>query len=166
MELNMDEHSNEVVSGIRTALSTQILIQAKQHESDKYITVGAIKSFTIKQTRNIETRTEYDEQGKLQTILVPTHTIITLEIIRAVFDGLSLPEAFGSNYRFIDEQKWPFDVKVITNNITNGQNDILVDTFYNCWFKSFSAPIKADDYLILENATMLCEGMTSERQQN
>ena len=146
----------------RTNLSTNIVIEAQIHDGS-YIAVGAIKQFHISQHRNVTRQMTEDEHGYLRETLVPGNTIITLDIQRVIFDGLSIPEAFGRGFRSIQTQTLPLTIRMVDHI---DAVHTTTTTFHNCWFTHMSTPIQADDYIILETASMVCERMSTDHHNN
>lgn len=148
----------QVSAEISTTLSTQIIITS-QHTGGAYYPVGAIKSFNVVQNRNIIN--EIQDDGSVA--LSPGQTEIIINVERTIFDCLSLPEAFGCGFIHIQSQRFPFNIQVISTDILNGKTFGVTTTYHNCWFSNMSTPIKADNYMIVEHATIWCEFITAER---
>jgi len=159
---------SRLTSSISTSLSTQIIIQVEMSDGSVE-PVGAVKSLSEKQSRGLARIVEIGTDGVIE--IVPNKaTEFTLSLERTVFDGLSLPEAFGRGFRNIQSQRFPFNIQVIDVNAadvdaqgTVGKNSTVVTTYHNCWFNSTSTPIKADDYIIMQSADVWCEFITTTR---
>ena len=153
---------SRLTSGISTGLSTQILIHVNLPDGT-VDTVGAIKSLTEKQNRGLARIVEIGTDGVIE--IVPNKaTEFSISLERTVFDGLTLTEAFGRDFRNIQSQRFPFNVEVIDTSSavvnSNGDvdpNSVVVTTYHNCWFNSTSTPLKADDYIIMQSAEVWCE---------
>lgn len=152
----------EVVSAVNFAeadilttlsTSTQIVIQAQTENGN--VPVGAVKSFEVVQNRSFEQLEVVLPDGSTGYELVPGPTDIKIYLQRTVFDGLALPEALGCSFRSIAAQSRPFDVQVFT--IDDESAKTTTTTYHNCWFSRMATPVKADDYVIIEEATVLCE---------
>ena len=141
-------------SSISTGLSTQIAIKVGLN------TVGAIKRLSITQNREIMVSEEIGTDGIVESH--PVHAAkIELTVNRIVFDNLRLTEAFGRGYINIQAERIPFDIQVIDKSNSKLDNDALVHTFHNCWFKNYSPTYDTDNYIISESATLSCEKVTS-----
>lgn len=157
-----------LTSSISTGLSTQIIIQVEQPNGPP-ITVGAVKELTEEQTRGLMRIPEIGTDGIIE-IVPKAPTEYTLRLTRTVFDGLSLPEAFGRGFRNIQSQRIPFNIQVIDLSAgivdaqgVAGKDTVVVTTYENCWFASTSTPYKADDYIIVQTAQVWCEYISSVR---
>jgi hypothetical protein len=168
MAVNYPSTGSTLTSGISTALSTQILIQVEMPDGSN-VKVGAVKELTESQTRGLARIVEIGTDGVIE--IVPNKaTEFEINLTRTVFDGLSLPEAFGRGFRNIQAQRTPFNVQVI--DVSAGvvdsagavdKNTTVITTYHNCWFNRTSTPIKADDYIIITQATCWCEFISSTR---
>ena len=155
-------------SNIATGLSTQIVIQVELPNGG-VIDVGAVKSITEEQTRQLARITEIGTDGVIE--IVPNRaTEFSLNLERTVFDGLSLTEAFGRGFRNIQSQRFPFNLQMIdvsggavdSNGVVD-KNSVVITTYSNCWFTRTSTPFRTDDYVIMQSANVWCEGIFSSR---
>jgi len=159
---------SRLTSSISTSLSTQIIIQVEMNDGSVQ-PVGAIKSLSEKQSRSLMRIVEIGTDGVIE--IVPNKaTEFSLSLERTVFDGLSLPEALGRGFRNIQAQRFPFNIQVVDVNASivdasgaAGKDSTVITTYHNCWFNSTSTPIKADDYIIMQQAEVWCEFITSIR---
>ncbi len=159
---------SRLTSSIGTGLSTQIIIQVEMADGSVE-PVGAVKSLSEKQNRGLARIVEIGTDGVIE--IVPNKaTEFSLSLERTVFDGLSLPEAFGRGFRNIQAQRFPFNIQVIDVSAgivdaqgSAGKDSTVLTTYHNCWFSSMSTPIKADDYIIVQNAEVWCEFISSLR---
>lgn len=153
-----DKMTDEIpeLKEIRTTLSTQIIIQAQLNDGT-YAPIGAIRKLNVTQDRKVVVKEVKDNNGEIQKKLVPEDVITMLHPERTVFDKLSLPEAFGCDFNTIDDQKIPFNIQVIW------AEDKVVVTYHNCWFTHLSMAIRADDYIIYETASLVCESVSAEK---
>jgi hypothetical protein len=151
----------------KTTLSTQIVVQAQGFDG-KYCPVGAIRGFNAKQERAFEIVKRRNSNGELFDHLMPGLVSITLNVHRMVFDGLSLTEAFSCGFRAIAAQQKPFNIQVIELDSAwmKDEKGAVITTYHNCWFQSYNTPINAEDYIIIEEAVLICEKQTSERIKN
>lgn len=159
---------SRLTSSISTSLSTQIIIQVEMNDGSVE-PVGAIQDLTEKQQRGLARIVEIGTDGVIE--IVPNKaTEFSLSLGRTVFDGLSLPEAFGRGFRNIQSQRFPFNIQIIDVNaaVVDAQgaaskDSTVITTYHNCWFYSTSTPIKADNYIIMQQAEVWCEFITSVR---
>jgi len=131
--------------------------------------VGAVQELTESQNRGLARIVEIGTDGVIE-IIPNKATEFELTLNRVVFDGLSLPEAFGRGFRNIQSQRFPFNLQVIDINAgvvdaAGGvnKNSTVVTTYHNCWFNRTSTPIKADNYIIIQQATVWVEFISSTR---
>ena len=145
-------------AGTSTGLSTSILVQVDGRN------VGAVQELKVTTSRNIERVRELGLDGFLEA--VPNQpTEVNLDITRIYFDRMRLPEAFGRIFKNIQHQRIPFNVTVFDFSGQDPKNNSLapedvspdVTTFHNCWFKQYSYPYTARDYIISETAAVVCE---------
>lgn len=142
-------------STTHTGLSTQIIILVNNDP------VGAVQTFSIKQSRQLRRVTEIGTDGTIE--IVPTRaTEFTVDLSRVYFDGLSLPEGLARAFRNIHSQRIPFDIVVIDQFSGTG-DDAIITTFHNCWFASLGKDYKTDDYVIVENCSVWAEYLSETR---
>jgi hypothetical protein len=140
---------------IRTGLSTQIVIMVNNEP------VGAVQSFQETQNRQLKAITEVGTDGIIE--LVPSQAARTsLTLRRVAFDGLSITEAFARGFRNIQAQRLPFDIVVI-DQFTGTEDDAVYTTYHNCFFERIGKTYGSDDYVILEDATVQVEYISSTR---
>jgi len=140
---------------IRTALSTQIIIMVNNEP------VGAVQSFQETQNRQLKAITEVGTDGIIE--LVPSSAARTsLTLRRIAFDGLSITEAFSRGFRNIQAQRIPFDI-VVVDQFTGTDNDAIITTYHNCFFERIGKTYSSDDYVIVEDATVQTEYISSLR---
>ncbi len=159
---------SRLTSSISTTLSTQIIIQVEMNDGSVE-SVGAIQELTESQNRGLARIVEIGTDGVIE--IVPNKaTEFELSLTRTVFDGLSLPEAFGRGFRNIQSQRFPFNIQVIDVSAgivdaqgTASKDSTVITTYHNCWFSRTSTPIKADNYIIMQTATVWPEFITSVR---
>lgn len=159
---------SRLTSGISTTLSTQIIIQVEMADGS-IVPVGAIQSLSEKQSRGLARIVEIGTDGVIE--IVPNKaTEFTISLERTMFDGLSLPEAFGRGFRNIQSQRFPFNIQVVDVSAaivdasgTAGKDTTTITTYHNCWFNSASTPLKADNYIIMQSAEVWAEFITSTR---
>lgn len=149
-------------AAISASLSTQIIIKVQAHDNE-YYAVGAVKKFHVIQSRAFRKEEVEQEDGTFSLELIPGPTETIIELERTVFDGLTMTEAFGRGFRSITSQSEPFNIQVETIEYINKYNQSTITTYHNCWFSHMSSPIKADNYIILEKATVLCEHISTQR---
>lgn len=142
-------------SNISSGLSTQITIKIGM------ATVGAVQSLTINQTREMAIWEECGTEGVIE-IHPKNATKIELSVQRIVFDDLRLLESFGRGFINLQAQRVPFDVHIM-DFITSDNENILSTILHNCWFKQYSTPYTANNFLVTESASLVCEYITSMR---
>ena len=145
--------------GTSTGLSTSILIEVDGRP------VGAIQELRVTTTRNIERVREVGFDGFLEA--VPNQpTEVSLDVTRIYFDRMRLPDSFGRIFKNIQHQRVPFNITVydLSGNGPRDQGtefnfdaDAEVTEFHNCWFRQYSYPYTARDYIISETAAIVCE---------
>lgn len=144
-----------LTSKISTGLSTQIIIKSGTE------TVGAIQSLSVKQNRPLERVKEIGLDGTLE-ITPRALTEVTLDVQRVVFDQLSVSEAFARGFINIQSQRIPFEILVIDR--TAGDDSLsVVHRYTNCWFTSMNIDYKADNYIIMQNASIWAETVSTTR---
>lgn len=142
-------------STTRTALSTQIIIMVNNEP------VGAIQSFSEKQSRSNKRISEIGTDGTIE--IVPSSPAeVSLSINRIAFDGLSITEAFSRGFRNIQAQRIPFDIVVI-DQFTGTGDDAIITTYHNCWLNSIGRTYNSDDYIISEDCDVEVEFVSSIR---
>lgn len=143
-------------SKTRTGLSTQILILVNGTP------VGAVQQFTVNQNRPLKALQEVGTDGIIEIVPNGASTF-SLQCNRIVFDGLSLPEAMSRSWIHIQAQRIPFDIVSIDRFSGDSDEEQIVTTYHNCWFKSISKSYNSDNYIITENASLDCEYISSVR---
>ncbi len=143
-----------ISSSIHSGLSTQITVKVGS------ATVGAIQRLTVNQNREIHIHEEIGTDGVIESHPKGAAKI-DLQVTRVVFDGMRLPEAFARGFINIQAQRIPFDVQLIDRSIGVEDNSALVHVFNNCWFKNYSPTFAAETFLVIENATLTCEYVTT-----
>ena len=140
-----------------TGLSTQIIIKVSG------VAVGALQRLNVTQTRPLERIKEVGTDGVIE--IVPNGpTTFELTASRIVFDQVRLPEAFLRGFRFINAQRLPFDIEILDLSGVktpgadiSSNSSIVVMTYKNCWFTSYTTPYTVDNYVITEEASLWCE---------
>lgn len=150
---------------ISTGLSTAILVEVDNKR------VGAIQSMTIDQSRSVEGVREVGSDAIIER--VPNSAAeVELDVERIVFDGLSLPVAFGRPFNNIHSQRIPFTIKVF--DTTYAQTDaapdfsavpnsaaMIIHEYSGCWFTSLSSSYTAREYIITQRARITCENVVT-----
>ncbi len=153
-------------SFISTSLSTQIIIEVGNQR------VGGIQRMTINQNRPIERVVEVGTDGVLEAL--PSQAAkVDLDVDRIVFDGLSLPLAFGRPFHNIKSQRIPFTIKVYDRTYAQettaspefdaqaSSPGMIIHEYKGCWFESLSATYQSDNYIISQNAKIICEDVVT-----
>lgn len=173
---------------IQAALSTQIVIKA-QGVNGGWYDVGAIQSFQVAENRNINHVQEVGTDGIIQSHPSGAQPV-TLTVNRAVFDYQRVTVAFQRGFHHVMSQRFPFDIVVIDYNPTvfrsgnrnydgprdtssqnyniadNSQTQTVRTRFVNCWFNSNTYTYAADNYQIVENATITAEAVYDTNIEN
>lgn len=149
--------SGSIISpSIQSSLSTQITIKVG------VTTVGAIQQLTVNQNREMNIWEEIGTSGVVE-IAPKGAAKIDLSVQRAVFDQLHITEAFARGFINLQAQRIPFNIEIIDKSNAISADIILTHTCHNCWFKSYSVPYDANNFIIMENAGIVCEYITSVR---
>ncbi|MFA5048986.1 MAG: hypothetical protein WC516_08235 [Patescibacteria group bacterium] len=143
-------------SNINSGLSTQIVIKVGS------TTVGAIQALTINQNRELCVWEEIGTEGIIE-IHPKNATKIEISIQRIVFDELRVLESFARGFINLQAQRVPFDIHIIDMSTANDVSNALSHICHNCWFKQYSTPYNANNFLITESANLVCEYITSMR---
>lgn len=145
-----------ITPAIHSGLNTQITVKVG------VTTVGAIQQLTINQNRDMHIWEEIGTSGVVE-IAPKGAAKIDMSIQRVVFDQLRVTEAFSRGFINLQAQRIPFDIEIIDRSNASTFENILTHTCHNCWFKSYSVPLDANNFLIMENAGIVCEYITSVR---
>lgn len=173
---------------IQAALSTQIVIKA-QGVNGGWYDVGAIQSFQVQESRNINHIQEVGTDGIVQSHPSGAQPI-QLTVNRAIFDYQRVTVAFQRGFHHVMSQRFPFDIVVIDynphvfaagNRNYDGPRDTSSDSFsiadssssqtirtrfVNCWFNNNSYTYASDNYMITENATLTAEAVYDTNIEN
>lgn len=137
-----------------SGLSTQIIVKVNNNP------IGALQNLTVNQNRPLKRINEIGTDGNIEIVPQSSPTY-DLSVNRIVFDQLRLPEAFSRAFRFIGAQRVPFDIDIFDMQANQaGQSEgagLIVMTFTNCWFNTYTTPYTVDDYTIIETATIWAE---------
>jgi hypothetical protein len=137
-----------------SGLSTQIIVKVNETP------IGALQNLTINQNRPLKRINEIGTDGNIE-IVPQASTTYDLNVTRLVFDQLRLPEAFSRAFRFISAQRVPFDIDIydMQGNVADDPSGtgLIVTSFTNCWFNTYSTPYTVDDYTVIETATIWAE---------
>lgn len=139
---------------INSGLSTQIVVKVDS------TTVGAIQQLQVNQARDMHVQEEIGTDGVVE-IHPKGAAKIELSVQRAVFDKLRVTEAFARGFVNIQAQRVPFDIQIIDRSEFESVKKAMVHVCNNCWFKSYGSTITSSNYLIIENAGIVCEYMTT-----
>jgi hypothetical protein len=167
---------------IQAALATQIsiVIPDDANPGVEY-TVGAVQELRYSQSRPLERYKEIGTDGVIQIAPNGAPTF-DLTINRIVFDWQRLPQSLQREYRHIHAQRRPFDIYVYDYNtylptdkktIEEGGGYDSTDgttrpvngfktVFKNCWFNSLNVSYRAENYQIVEDASLWCEHVYDE----
>jgi len=140
---------------IQTGLSTLITVKIKG------VTVGAIQELRIEQNREFTILEEIGTDGIVE-IHPKGAAKIGFTVQRIVFDQLRLPESFSRGFLNIQAQRIPFDIDIIDNVFDNSIFSI-VHSLKGCWFRGYTIPFNANNYIITETANLVCEKIISSQ---
>jgi len=135
------------------ALSTLITVKVKG------TAVGAIQELRIDQNREMLVWEEIGTDGVVE-IHPKGAAKITFSVTRFIFDQLRLPEAFSRGFLNLQAQRVPFDVEIV-DTFAGDVSLAVIHTLKGCWFRRYSTPYRADNFLISETAELTCERIIS-----
>lgn len=136
-------------------LSTNIIIKVGN------VRVGAIKTISVNETREIAMITELGHDGVIDSV-PKSHTMISGRITRIRFDKLRLFEAFGRGFVHLKSQRYPFDIEIIDRNENDDSNKIIT-TVKNVWFSSLNYTLSDSDWIIAEDSDYKAETIFSTK---
>lgn len=137
----------------QSGLSTLITIKVKGNP------VGAIQELRLDQNRDMIIWEEIGTDGVVE-IHPRGAAKISFSITRLVFDQLRLPEAFSRGFLNLQAQRIPFDIEIVDTFAGDGAL-AAIHTMKGCWFRRYSTPLRADNYLISETGEVVCERIIS-----
>lgn len=137
----------------RTQISTNIVIQIDG------TSVGAVQNLTVREQRQIQTIDEVGTDGHIDSVPIKS-TDITCDCSRINFDLLYLPTAFSRGFLHIGSQRIPFDIVILDQWAGDGDSTIIT-TIRNCWFTSLSQSYRADNFMVVQDASMTAESIFS-----
>ena len=151
---------SSLTSNISSNLTTQIRVKVDN------ITIGAIQTIDISQSRNMKVIEECGTEGIVE--IHPTEAAkISAKISRIVFDDLRIMESLGRGFINIQAQRIPFNIQIMDfGNAGKNSTNVLVHTLHNCWVKGSTTPISLNNFTITESADIVCEKITSMRDAN
>lgn len=125
-----------------TSISTHIVIMVNG------VPVGAVKSLSITETREVKFIDEVGTDGHIDSVPVRS-TNITGSCERIRFDRLRIAEAFGRSFIHVSSQAYPFDIVVMDRQKQNVTSQIST-VIKNVWIKNISYAYSSDDWLITD----------------
>jgi hypothetical protein len=143
-----------ISSRINTSLSTQIVVKVDG------TTVGAIQQLQLNQNRDMNIYEEIGTDGIVE-IIPKGAAKIDLTVQRVVFDQLHITEAFARGFVNIQAQRIPFNIQILDKMGNLDPKNTKIHVCNNCWFKSYGTTITSSNYLIMENASIVCEYITT-----
>jgi hypothetical protein len=143
-------------SDISSGLSTNIIIKVGK------TTVGAIKSLSISQDRDINVFEEIGTDGIVETCPKGAAKV-SVEVERIVFDNLRLPEAFSRGFINIQAQRIPFDIEIIDTSNSENEENHTISIIRGCWFRRYNPIYTIDNFIISERATIQGEYITTQQ---
>jgi hypothetical protein len=121
--------------------------------------VGAVQELRIDQAREMYVWEEIGTDG-----VVEVHprgaAKITFNVTRLVFDELRLTEAFSRGFLNLQAQRIPFDVEIV-DTFAGDLALAAVHTLKECWFRRYSTPYRADNFLVSETGELACAKIVS-----
>lgn len=121
--------------------------------------VGAIQELRIDQNRDMNVWEEIGTDGVVE-IHPKGAAKITFSVTRIVFDQMRLPEAFSRGFLNLQAQRIPFDVEIV-DTFAGDAMLASIHTLKGCWFRRYSTPYRADNFLVSETAELACERIIS-----
>ncbi len=121
--------------------------------------VGAIQELRIDQNRDLAIWEEIGTDGVVE-IHPKGAAKITFSVTRLVFDQLRLPEAFSRGFLNLQAMRVPFDVEVV-DTFAGDAMLAAIHTLKGCWFRRYSTPYRAENFLVSETAELACERIIS-----
>lgn len=126
-----------------TSISTHIIIMVNSTP------VGAVKSLSITEARNIKMIDEVGTDGHIDS--VPTSsTNITGSCERIRFDRLRIAEAFSRPFIHVSSQAYPFDLVIMDKQKTVASGQQISTIIKNVWIKNISYTYSSDDWIITD----------------
>tara|TARA_R110000868_G_scaffold46524_5_gene153623 strand:- start:2939 stop:3574 length:636 start_codon:yes stop_codon:yes gene_type:complete len=136
-----------------TGISTHIVIKVNN------ITVGAVKSLQIKESRSVKQIDEVGTDGHIDS--VPTSsTNISGSCTRVRFDRLRIAEAFGRGFIHVASQAYPFDIVILDRQKRNEGSQIST-IIKNVWITDIDFTYSSDDWIITEQMNWVAETISS-----
>jgi hypothetical protein len=121
--------------------------------------VGAVQELRIDQNRDMLVWEEIGTDGVVE-IHPKGAAKITFSVTRLVFDQLRLPEAFSRGFLNLQAQRLPFDMEIV-DTLAGDSALATIHTLKGCWFRRYSTPYRADNFLVSETAELSCERIVS-----
>jgi hypothetical protein len=137
----------------QSGLSTLITVRVRG------TSIGAIQELRIDQNRDMQVWEEIGTDGVVE-IHPKGAAKITFSVTRIVFDQLRLPEAFVRGFLNLQAQRIPFDVEIV-DTFAGDAMLASVHTLKGCWFRRYSTPYRAENFLVSETAELTCERIIS-----
>lgn len=136
-----------------TSLSTHMLIMVNGKA------IGAIKSLSISESRNIKQIDEIGTDGHIDSA-PSSSTSISGSIDRTRFERQRITEAFHRGFLHVASQMYPFDIVIMDRQKQNTSNQIST-VIKNVWIKSIDTTLSADDFIIVDRMTYEAEAIFS-----
>lgn len=136
-----------------THLSTNIIIAVEGRS------VGAIKRFTIDESRQVQGVSEVGADGQIDS--APTKSAeFTVTCDRTRFDGRRIAEAFYRGFVHVHSQRVPFDIQVY-DLVNGGMDQQLITIVKNCWITKIGYTYDAENFIISDNMSLHAEAIQS-----
>lgn len=144
---------NNGVNKTSVSLSTNILILVNG------VAVGAVKSLSIQESRDIEFIKEIGTDGNIDSA-PKSSTRISGSCERVRFDRLRITEAFGRGFIHVQSQAYPFDI-VIMDKQKRDQASQISTVIKNVWIKSIDTNYQSDQWIISDKMNWEAETIFS-----
>jgi len=137
-----------------TAVSTNIIIEVNGNA------IGAIQSLDIRENRQIATIDEVGTDGHIDSVPSKS-TDISCTCQRTRFDNQRVLGAFSRGYIHVHSQRIPFDIVIKDIFAGDDPSSTLITTIKNCWVQEVSYTYRADNFVIVENMSIVAETIYS-----
>lgn len=138
----------------KTHLSTNIIIKVDGKA------VGAIKSLSVTESRNISRIAEIGTDGFIDS--APSRaTEISVRCSRTRFARKRIAEAFGRGFIHASSQRIPFNIEIQDIFADLDVNNSIITVIENCWISNMSYNYQAEDFVISEDMDLVAERIYS-----
>jgi|SRR5690606_5541331 len=146
----------------RTGVSTQIIIQVDGNP------VGAVKSLSINETRDIAMIAEVGTDGFIDSV-PKSSTKVNGACKRTRFDNLRIASAFSRGFVHVAAQRIPFDIVILDIFAAdeddadgfNASDSVITTVIKNVWISKIGVSYNSDDFVIVEDLDWQAEHIYS-----